>query len=91
MLPAHEIAVAAEFLGDALGDRRGGEAPGLRYSYQPAARAASAVEAYLRNLRCLAAPGFAAYDNDLVFADRALDFRAMFKNWELPPGAVGAR
>ena len=59
----------AQLLGDALGDRAGGDPARLGVADQPV-DAAPELEAQLRQLRALARPGLAGDDDDLVVADR---------------------
>jgi hypothetical protein len=67
-LVAHQLAQRrAQFLGDALGRRRGGDAARLGVADQ-AFLAAAQLQADLRQLGGLAGTGFAADDDDLMAA-----------------------
>ncbi len=63
---------AVELLGDAFGDRAGGQAPWLGVTDQPAYSPAE-LQADLRQLRCLAGAGLTGEDHHLVVADRGAD------------------
>ena len=65
-----------EFLGDARGDRAGGDAPRLRVADE-AGDAAAHLQADLRQLRRLARAGLAADDDHLVLLDGAADLVAV--------------
>ena len=90
VLPADEVAVRAELLGDAFGDRDGCEAARLRDGDAAAARAAAGGEADLRDLGGLAGAGLAAHDDDRVRLDRGGDLGAVLEDGEaLRAPAVG--
>ncbi len=59
----------SQFLGDAFGDRAGGDPPGLRVPDHPVDTPAG-FEAQLGQLGALARPGLAGDDHHLVVADR---------------------
>ena len=70
---AHVVAeLRSEFVGDALGDRAGGDAPRLGVADHPV-DSLPGFEAQLRELRALARPGLAGDDHHLVLADRSED------------------
>ena len=82
-LVAHERPqLGAQLLADALGDRAGGDPPGLGVTDHPLDPAAQ-LEADLGQLGGLAGPGLAGDDDDLVVADQRLDLVATLADRQL--------